>query len=205
MARGHLKTGSPLETGKENGVFVATIPMAVDADLLVRGRDATSKPSARPATADTGRGDGMIVQRGFKKPSSYHIDRLREAPPGYLFDVITNGFGAMSDYSAQTTPEERWAIVAYVRALQLSQNATVAELPEDVQSEASEERTMNTLRASRSSVPSGSSVRRPSPWVPWRGLGFVAGFVLEPDPGLPLVPARASSSGAVWPWAARPS
>jgi mono/diheme cytochrome c family protein len=131
VARGHLKTGSPLETGKENGVFIATIPMAVDADLLARGRT-HFETFCTPCHGRTGRGDGMIVQRGFKKPSSYHIDRLREAPSGYLFDVITNGFGAMSDYSAQITPEERWAIVAYVRALQLSQAATVDELPEDV-------------------------------------------------------------------------
>jgi mono/diheme cytochrome c family protein len=131
VARGHLKTGSALETGKENGLFVATIPMAVDADLLARGRT-HFETFCTPCHGRTGRGDGMIVLRGFKKPSSYHIDRLREAPSGYLFDVITNGFGAMSDYSAQTTPEERWAIVAYVRALQLSQAATVDELPEDV-------------------------------------------------------------------------
>ena len=131
VARGHLKTGSPFETGKDGGVFVATIPVAVDADLLVRGRT-NFETFCTPCHGRTGRGDGMIVQRGFKKPSSYHIDRLRESPPGYLFDVITNGFGAMADYSAQTTPEERWAIVAYIRALQLSQDADVAELPEDV-------------------------------------------------------------------------
>jgi mono/diheme cytochrome c family protein len=134
VARGHMKTGSPLETGKEGGVFVATIPVAVDQQLLLQGRTAYAT-FCTPCHGQTGRGDGMIVQRGFKKPSSYHIDRLREVPPGYLFDVISNGFGAMSDYRAQTTPEERWAIVAYVRALQLSQNAEVAQLPGDVQDE----------------------------------------------------------------------
>jgi mono/diheme cytochrome c family protein len=130
VARGHLKTLSPFETGKENGAFVATIPLAVDADLLARGQVAF-ETFCTPCHGRTGRGDGMIVERGFKKPSSYHIDRLREAPPGYLFDVVSNGFGAMADYSSQTTPEERWAIVAYIRALQLSQNATIAELPEE--------------------------------------------------------------------------
>jgi hypothetical protein len=71
-----------------------------------------------------------VVQRGFKHPTSFHIDRLREAPPGYFFDVMTNGFGAMSDYSSQVSVEDRWAIVAYIRALQLSQHATLADVPE---------------------------------------------------------------------------
>ncbi len=78
-----------------------------------------------------GTGNGMIVQRGFRRPPSYHIQRLREAKVSYFFDVITNGFGAMPDYSAQITPEDRWRIIAYIRALQLSQNATVADVPPD--------------------------------------------------------------------------
>ena len=78
-----------------------------------------------------GTGDGMIVRRGYRKPPSYHIERLRQAPAGYFFDVITNGFGAMPDYAAQITPADRWAIVAYIRALQISQNATVEDVPAD--------------------------------------------------------------------------
>ena len=70
-----------------------------------------------------------IVRRGFTRPASFHIDRLREAPPGYLFNVITNGFAAMPSYRVQITPEDRWAIVAYLRALQASQNAGVNDLP----------------------------------------------------------------------------
>ena len=70
----------------------------------------------------------MVVQRGFKQPPSYHIDRLRNAPPGYFFDVMTSGFGAMNDYSAQITPHDRWAIAAYIKALQLSQNADLSDL-----------------------------------------------------------------------------
>jgi hypothetical protein len=73
----------------------------------------------------------MIVQRGFKAPSSFHIDRLREAPPGYYFDVITNGFGAMYSYASRVPPEDRWAIIAYIKALQLSQNATLDDVPPD--------------------------------------------------------------------------
>jgi hypothetical protein len=77
----------------------------------------------------TGDGLGIVVQRGFRQPPSFHIDRLREAPVGYFFDVMTHGFGAMPDYAAQITPEDRWAIAAYERALQLSQRATVADVP----------------------------------------------------------------------------
>jgi hypothetical protein len=72
----------------------------------------------------------MAVRRGFRSlPPSFHIDRLREAPDGHFFDVISNGFGAMNDYAAQIKPRDRWAIVAYIRVLQLSQNASVKELP----------------------------------------------------------------------------
>ena len=76
-----------------------------------------------------GDGGGMIPKRGFRKPPSYHDDRLRKAPVGYFFDVVTNGFGNMPDYSAQIEPIDRWRIIAYIRALQLSQSATVADVP----------------------------------------------------------------------------
>jgi mono/diheme cytochrome c family protein len=71
----------------------------------------------------------MVVQRGFRQPPSYHIDRLREAPVGHFYDVVTNGFGAMPSYSEQVTPQDRWAIIAYIRALQLSQHASVSDVP----------------------------------------------------------------------------
>lgn len=71
----------------------------------------------------------MVVKRGLRTPPSFHIDRLRNQPPGYFFDVVTRGFGAMPDYAAQVPPADRWAIVAYVRALQLSQNARIEDVP----------------------------------------------------------------------------
>src|SRR5262249_49768065 len=83
-----------------------------------------------PCHGRTGDGRGMIVRRGLKAPPSYHIDRLRAQPVGYFFDVATNGFGEMSGYASQVPPADRWAIVAYIRALQLSQHAPVADLPE---------------------------------------------------------------------------
>jgi hypothetical protein len=76
-----------------------------------------------------GDGNGMIVQRGFKRPPSYHIDRLRNAPIGHFFNVMTNGYGAMADYSAQVPVNDRWAIAAYIRVLQLSQHATPGDVP----------------------------------------------------------------------------
>jgi hypothetical protein len=77
----------------------------------------------------------MIVKRGFRAPPSFHIERLRTAPVGHFFDVITNGFGAMPDYAQQVSPRDRWAIIAYIRALQLSQNATLGDVPTDKRSE----------------------------------------------------------------------
>jgi mono/diheme cytochrome c family protein len=82
-----------------------------------------------PCHGRLGNGLGMIVRRGLKRPPSYHIDRLRQVPVGYLYDVITNGFGAMQDYSAQIAPRDRWAIAAYVRVLQYSQQAPVSDVP----------------------------------------------------------------------------
>ena len=82
-----------------------------------------------PCHGRTGSGDGMVVRRGYRPPPSLHDDRLRSSPVGHFFDVMTNGFGAMPDYAAQITAEDRWAIIAYVRALQLSEHATVDDVP----------------------------------------------------------------------------
>ena len=82
-----------------------------------------------PCHARTGLGDGLVVRRGYRRPPSYHDDRLRNAPVGHFFDVMTNGFGAMADYAAQIGVDDRWAIAAYIRALQLSEHATLADVP----------------------------------------------------------------------------
>jgi mono/diheme cytochrome c family protein len=130
VARGTLREDTVLYTGKVGNEFVTEIPVKVDAELLERGRT-EFQVFCSPCHGRTGRGDGMIVQRGFKKPSSYHVDRLRQMPIGYFYDVMTNGFGAMSDYAGQVTPQDRWAIAAFVRALQLSQYAPAGDVPED--------------------------------------------------------------------------
>jgi len=130
VARGTLREDQVLYTGKVGQDFVAEIPVKVTAELLARGQS-RFQIFCSPCHGRTGRGDGMVVQRGFKKPSSYHVERLRQMPIGYFYDVITNGFGAMSDYAAQVPPEDRWAIAAYVRTLQYSQHAPAADVPAD--------------------------------------------------------------------------
>jgi mono/diheme cytochrome c family protein len=104
-------------------------PPAVDMALLARGQE-RYEIYCSPCHGLSGQGDGMIVRRGFPAPPSYHSDRLRAADPRHFFDVITNGYGAMYSYAARVEPRDRWAIVAYIRALQQSQHADVADLPE---------------------------------------------------------------------------
>ncbi len=129
VARGQLRTNTVFFAGTEpDGKLVDAIPLPITEPLLRRGQERYDIFCA-PCHDRVGNGNGMIVQRGFRAPPSIHIQRLREAPAGYFYDVMTRGFGAMPDFAAQLTPEDRWAIVAYIRALQLSQNATLAELP----------------------------------------------------------------------------
>ena len=106
-------------------------PLPITKELLDRGRD-RYQIFCTPCHGLQGDGNGMVAVRGMKHPPSYHIDRLRQAPVGYFYDVVTNGFGAMYSYSAQIPPRDRWAIIAYVRALQLSRNAKISDLPEDL-------------------------------------------------------------------------
>lgn len=110
--------------------FVSTFPFPIDAQALDRGQERYNVYCSL-CHGRSGDGLGMIVRRGYRQPPSYHDDRLRQAPVGYFFDVITNGFGAMPDYSAQISPEDRWRIIAYIRALQLSRQGTVADVPAD--------------------------------------------------------------------------
>jgi len=129
VARGRLRDASLLFTGKAGADFADAFPFAVDAAALHRGRD-RYQIYCSPCHGQVGRGDGTVVRRGFRnRPASFHQDRLRQKPAGYYFDVISNGFGAMPDYSAQLTVEDRWRVVAYVRALQLSQNARLEDVP----------------------------------------------------------------------------
>ncbi len=129
VARGQLNADEEFYTGKANNEPAKVFPFPVDRELLVRGRERFTI-FCSPCHSRLGDGQGMIVRRGFRPPPSFHIDRLREAPPGHFFDVISHGFGAMPDYAEQIPPRDRWAIVAYIRALQLSQNAPLTDVPE---------------------------------------------------------------------------
>ena len=129
VARGHLDADIAFYTGKgPDGKYIDAFPFPITKEVLLRGQQRFNI-YCTPCHDRMGTGNGMVVRRGFRHPPSYHIDRLRQAPNGYIFDVITNGFGAMQDYSAQIEPADRWAIIAYERALQLSQNATVNDVP----------------------------------------------------------------------------
>ena len=129
VARGQLNDDAAFYTGKgPDGKPLDTFPFPVTKEIVERGQERFNIYCA-PCHDRLGTGDGMIVRRGFRRPPSYHIDRLRGVPNGYLYDVIAKGFGAMPDYAAQIEPADRWAIVAYVRALQLSQHATVNDVP----------------------------------------------------------------------------
>jgi len=128
VARGMLHADPLLDSGKVNGADATIFPFAVDATVMARGQERFNVYCS-PCHGRTGVGDGMIVRRGFRRPPTFHQDRLRNAPVGHLFDVITNGFGAMPDYAAQIRAEDRWAIIAYLRALQLSGHATMTDVP----------------------------------------------------------------------------
>ena len=130
VARGHLNEDTLLYTGKVNGQDATEFPFPVDATVMARGQDRYNIYCA-PCHGRTGQGNGMIVQRGYRRPTSYYDEKLRNAAVGHFYDVITNGFGAMPDYAAQVKPADRWAIVAYIRALQASQHATLADVPAD--------------------------------------------------------------------------
>jgi mono/diheme cytochrome c family protein len=134
VARGHLREDAHLFTGRVNGQLATTFPLPVTEAVLARGRERYGI-YCTPCHGLAGYGDGMVVARGFRRAASFHVDRLRESPPGYFYDAIANGFGAMPSYAAQIPVEDRWAIVAYVRALQLSQHATVQDVPPEKRGE----------------------------------------------------------------------
>jgi len=134
VARGQLHADLVYYTGKQGTTPVDVLPVAVTPALLRRGQERFGI-YCTPCHGATGRGDGMVVQRGYRRPPSLHIDRLRNEKTGYFFDVITSGFGAMPDYAAQVAVADRWAIVAYVRALQLSENARLDDVPADRRAE----------------------------------------------------------------------
>ncbi len=129
IARGHMRIDDLLYTGRENGVESDRFPFPITRADLERGQQRYNIYCS-PCHDYSGSGRGMIVQRGFPQPPSYHIPRLRQASVGHFVQVMTNGFGAMYSYAARVEPADRWRIAAYIRVLQLSQNASLQDVPE---------------------------------------------------------------------------
>jgi len=129
VARGHLREDSLLFTGMVDGKLSDVFPFPITRERLQRGQERYTIYCS-VCHGPNGYGNGMIVQRGFPAPPSFHIDRLRQAPPGHIYYVITHGYGVMYSYAARVAPEDRWAIAAYIRALQLSHGATTNDVPQ---------------------------------------------------------------------------
>lgn len=131
VARGELFADDHLYRGRVDGELAESYPFDVTQDVLERGRERFGIFCA-PCHDATGSGNGIVVQRGMKRPESFHADRLVESPPGYFFDVITNGFGVMYDYADRIPAEDRWGIAAYVQTLQRTRRATLEDVPASI-------------------------------------------------------------------------
>ena len=134
VATDELDAADVIHTGYVNGTWAESIPVTVDLSLLWRGRERFDI-FCSPCHSRLGDGNGPVAQRGFAAPMNLQTDRVRRSPPGYIFDVITNGFGAMGDYGDQVPVHDRWAIVAYIRALELSRAGTIADVPPDARAQ----------------------------------------------------------------------
>ena len=130
VAHGQLHTDELMYSGTINGEPANVFPFPITAADLARGQQRYNIYCS-PCHGYDGSGRGVIVLRGFQQPPSYHIDRLRNAPVGHFFEVMTNGFGNMYSYASRVSPPDRWRIAAYIRALQLSEHATVNDVPTD--------------------------------------------------------------------------
>jgi hypothetical protein len=135
VARGELRDDEAFYFGKNNdGTFVEQKPIPITMQVMDRGRKRYNIYCS-PCHDQTGSGQGIVVKKGYLPPPSFHIDRLRESPAGQIYDVITNGIRNMPSYKHQIPVNDRWTIVAYMRALQRSQNANIIDIPEEVRQE----------------------------------------------------------------------
>ena len=131
VARGHLRVDTALYTGKQGDQDIDFFPFPITREDLTRGQQRFNIYCS-PCHSRVGDGTGLVVMRGFRQPPSYFTDKLKQAPVGHFFDVMTNGFGAMPSYASRVIPEDRWRIIAYIRALQLSEDTRLADLtPEE--------------------------------------------------------------------------
>lgn len=130
IAYGEAMTDTLLYRGLLNGAPATTYPFPVTREVMVRGQEQFNV-FCSPCHGVLGDGNGLVAQRGFCCPANFHTDRLRSAPEGHFFEVITEGMGRMPNYAYQVAPRDRWAIIAYIRVLQRSQNATINDVPPD--------------------------------------------------------------------------
>ena len=130
VARGHLRIDEARYTGKLDGEDIDQFPIPIAKADIERGENRFNI-YCTPCHGRTGEGNGMVVLRGFRQPPSYYSDRLMNAPVGHFFDVVTNGFGAMPSYASRIQTDDRWRVIAYIRALQLSESASVNDVPAD--------------------------------------------------------------------------
>ncbi|HLG96182.1 MAG TPA: cytochrome c [Bryobacteraceae bacterium] len=130
VARGQLRLDEARYTGKIAGQDIDEFPIPIAKEDIERGQ-ARFNIYCTPCHGRLGDGSGMVVQRGFRQPPSYYSERLMNAPVGHYFDVISNGFGSMASYASRVTPDDRWRIIAYIRALQLSESAKLSDVPAD--------------------------------------------------------------------------
>ncbi len=128
VARGELREDTHFYEGIVNGELSNVLPIDLNKEVLERGQQRYNIYCS-PCHDRTGQGNGIIVKRGLKQPTSFHDDRLKDMPVGYFFDVITNGYGVMYSYASRVPIKDRWAIAAYIRTLQLSQNVDLEKLP----------------------------------------------------------------------------
>lgn len=128
----HLQ--SDYYTGLVGTNLITTFPYPITAEVLQRGRQ-RFEINCSPCHGRTGQGNGMVVQRGFPAPPSYHIQRLRDAPVGHFVDVMARGYGIMYSYAQRVEPDDRWAIAAYIRVLQLSEHATLQDVPPEMRAQ----------------------------------------------------------------------
>ena len=132
IARGHLRLDDARYTGKIDGNDIDQFPIPIAKADIERGQNRFNV-YCTPCHGRLGDGNGMVVLRGYRQAASYHTEKLVKAPVGHYFDVITNGFGAMPSYASRVTPDDRWRVIAYIRALQLSESAKIGDVPPEKQ------------------------------------------------------------------------
>lgn len=189
IARGHLRLDRARYSGKIGEIDIDAFPFPIAKADLVRGQERFNIYCS-PCHSRIGDGYGLVVMRGFHPPPSYYVDRLKQAPVGHFFDVMTNGFGAMASYASRVAPDDRWRIAAYIRALQLSESASINDVPTDQRQNLpvepppngllpgqADEKPANPARDMPTPLPAqgepnpplGSAPARPAPVIPTRG------------------------------------